>query len=95
VLLCGDLNALPFSTVCRRLGTRLRDTQKALGRHRPKATFFGRMPIARIDYIFADPGIEVAAVHVDRSHAARLASDHLPLIVDVRLPAGPSRRRRG
>ena len=87
VVLCGDLNALPFSPVCRRLRTRLRDAQHVLQHHRPKATFFGRMPMARIDYVFVEPMIEVVSVEVASGEQARLASDHLPLIVDLRLRA--------
>jgi endonuclease/exonuclease/phosphatase family metal-dependent hydrolase len=88
VILCGDLNALPLSPVCRRLRTRLRDAQQALQNHRPKATFFGRLPMVRIDYVFVGQELEVLGVEVARGARARLASDHLPLIVDLRLPGG-------
>ncbi len=86
VVLCGDLNAIPSSPVCRRLGERLRDSQKELEAHRPMKTFYGRYPTARIDHVFADPEIEVLSVAVPSSQLTRIASDHLPLVVDLRIP---------
>jgi endonuclease/exonuclease/phosphatase family metal-dependent hydrolase len=87
VILVGDFNALPESPVCRMLHTRLHDAQAELRGHRPKKTLFGRYPSARIDHVFVDPGVAVDAVDVPKSELARTASDHLPLIVDLHLPA--------
>jgi endonuclease/exonuclease/phosphatase family metal-dependent hydrolase len=44
------------------------------------------MGLGRIDHVFVDPEIEVAAVGVADDRQARVASDHLPLMVDLRLP---------
>jgi endonuclease/exonuclease/phosphatase family metal-dependent hydrolase len=85
VILCGDFNALPASKVCRRLRERLNDAQIELDRHRPRGTFFGRFPAARIDHVFVDAGFEVADIEVPDSELVRVASDHLPLIVEVHL----------
>ena len=85
VILCGDLNALPASKVCRRLRNRLNDAQIEHKRQRPRGTFFGRFPVARIDHVFVDAGFEVTGIEVPDSELARLASDHLPLIVEVKL----------
>ena len=85
VVLCGDFNALPRSPVCRQLGTRLRDVEKGVPRQRPKRTFFGRLPVARIDHIFVDRHIAVDHIEVPNTTLTRLASDHLPLIADLRL----------
>jgi endonuclease/exonuclease/phosphatase family metal-dependent hydrolase len=87
VLLCGDFNALPSSPVCRRLRARLNDAQIELESHRPRGTFFGRFPTARIDHVFVDTASEVVDIELPNSEMVRLASDHLPLVVDVRLPA--------
>lgn len=84
-ILCGDFNALPMSRVCRRLRNRLKDAQSDLARHRPRGTFFGRFPAIRIDHVFVDTGFEVTGIEVPDSELARVASDHLPLIVEVRL----------
>ncbi|MEX2118157.1 MAG: endonuclease/exonuclease/phosphatase family protein [Pirellulales bacterium] len=85
LIFCGDLNALPGSRVHRRLCDRLRDAQIDLQNHRPQRTFFGRYPLGRIDYIFVAGDLEVVSVEVVRTHLARVASDHLPLLVEVRI----------
>ncbi|MEA3274639.1 MAG: endonuclease/exonuclease/phosphatase family protein [Pseudomonadota bacterium] len=95
VVLCGDFNALPASKVCRRLRTRLNDAQIELDSHRPRSTFFGRFPVARIDHVFVDLGLETVDIEVPDSELVRVASDHLPLIVELGIrqenPASPPR----
>lgn len=86
VVLAGDLNALPRSYVHRQLSRRLRDAQRALSGHRPKPTFSGRLPTARIDHVFVDSSLEVLSIDVPANELCRLASDHLPLIAELRLP---------
>ena len=93
VVLCGDFNAFPSSPACRRLRTRLHDAQIELDSHRPRSTFFGRFPTARIDHVFVDPGIEVLDIEVPDTELVRVASDHLPLIVEMRFPAGSAMSR--
>lgn len=87
LIVCGDFNALPHSLVHRLLSARLSDVQRAFaatpGGRRPQATFPGRLPTARIDHIFVGSGIRVRQVAVGRGALARLASDHLPLVVDL------------
>lgn len=85
-ILCGDFNALPSSNVCHRLRSRLNDAQIKLDLHRPRSTFFGRMPTLRIDHVFLDPSIEVINIEVPNTELACTASDHLPLIVEVTFP---------
>lgn len=85
-VLCGDLNALPSSPVCRRLRGRLNDAQFELESHRPKGTFFGRFPAGRIDHIFVAPRLDVVDVEVPNTELTRLASDHLPLVVELQMP---------
>jgi endonuclease/exonuclease/phosphatase family metal-dependent hydrolase len=86
VILCGDLNALPKSRVCLSLRRRLHDVQGVAKGHRPHHTIPGRYPMVRIDHVFIDPCIEVVRVTVPSTDLERVASDHLPLIVEVRLP---------
>ncbi|MFH1602659.1 MAG: endonuclease/exonuclease/phosphatase family protein [Pseudomonadota bacterium] len=85
VIVCGDFNALPASPVCRRLRNRLNDAQIEMERHRPRGTFFGRFPAVRIDHMFVDAGFEVVDIEVPDSELARVASDHLPLIVEIKV----------
>ncbi|BCA79706.1 hypothetical protein AOP6_1493 [Desulfuromonas sp. AOP6] len=84
VILCGDFNALPSSAVCRRLAGRLKDVQIEAPSHRPRGTYSGRFPAVRIDHIFTSPGLEVTGIEVPSSELARSASDHLPLIAEMR-----------
>ncbi|MCP4250699.1 MAG: EEP domain-containing protein [bacterium] len=86
VVLCGDFNALPNSPALRQLSGRLRDAQTELERHRPQGTFFGRFAAARIDHVFVDPRIEVIDVEVPNTALNRAASDHLPLVVEIKMP---------
>lgn len=85
VILCGDFNALPGSPVCRKLRRNFRDAQLMLNDHRPQRTFFGRYPVGRIDHVFVSPEITVTGIEVPRTALTRVASDHLPLIVEVNI----------
>lgn len=84
VILLGDLNAVRRSRVYRKLSDRLQDAQ-AQRRGRPLRTFPARVPLLRIDHIFCNASVEVLAVETARTALARLASDHLPLVMDFRL----------
>lgn len=86
VILCGDFNAQPSSLVCRRLGGCLLDAQAAARDHRPRGTFSSRFPTVRIDHIFVSPGLEVTGIEIPASQLARVASDHLPLLAEIRVP---------
>lgn len=85
VILCGDLNSFPYSRLYLNISKVLRDAQKELDDHKPKATFFSHYPIARIDHVFVSPEFEVARVEVSRTDLDKIASDHLPLIVDLKI----------
>jgi len=85
-LLCGDFNSLPRSPVYCQLSKMLKDAQTAIaGPSRLHRTFPSQFPIARIDHVFVSCQLEVVHVEVPPSQLARTASDHLPLIVEIRL----------
>jgi endonuclease/exonuclease/phosphatase family metal-dependent hydrolase len=84
-LLCGDLNAVPNATTYRRFAAKLRDAQRALPGHRPRATFPSRLPLLRLDHVFVSDDLEVRAVNVPWNGRSRRASDHLPLIIDLEM----------
>jgi endonuclease/exonuclease/phosphatase family metal-dependent hydrolase len=92
LLLCGDLNALPGSRVCRQLGQRLHYAQQQLADHKPRATFSGRYPALRIDHVFVSDNVKVVAVAAPRTAMTRVASDHLPLLVDLNIDKLPDDR---
>lgn len=86
-ILLGDFNAAPRYAVYKSFATRLRDVQRNADgtrrRGRSVRTFPSRMPMLRIDHVFVSPDIDVLGVHAPDSTLARIASDHLPLVVDL------------
>lgn len=92
-VLVGDLNAVPRSRAYRRLAGRLCDA--GLGRSRGAgATFPSRLPLLRIDHVFVDETVEVVRARPVRTPLSRIASDHLPLLVELDLSraGGPKDR---
>ena len=61
------------------------DSQTSLVGHRPHSTWSGRYPLTQIDHVFINSFLQVNSVFVPRTSLDQLASDHLPLIVDVSL----------
>lgn len=64
--------------------------QLSLDGHRPERTWLSHYPFRRIDHVFVSDEIEVVRVEVPRTDLARKASDHLPLIVDLRFTEKPA-----
>lgn len=95
VILGGDFNAVPQSRAYRRLAAALRDAQEAARPARPRPTFPSRLPMLRLDHVFLRGIPEVSRAEPLRTPLARVASDHLPLLVEFRLgaarPAGSQR----
>ena len=58
--------------------------------HRPLNTFTTLLPFTRIDHIFVSPHFEVYEARVPQNAVTRVASDHLPLIVDLFFTSEPS-----
>lgn len=81
-VLLGDFNALPISQTYRMLTAVLRDAQDGLGRA-PTATFPSGFPILRIDHVFLSGEIRATAIESPFDPRARVASDHLPLVVEI------------
>jgi endonuclease/exonuclease/phosphatase family metal-dependent hydrolase len=88
LVLCGDFNAGPLSPLYFLLRRRLRDAQRGPGR-RARATFPSRFPLLRLDHVWLGQGLSADAVHVPRDALARMASDHLPIVVDLSLGSAP------
>ena len=80
VILCGDLNSTPNNRVYRTLSGRLRDAFAEAGEGWGM-TYHARLPAVRIDYVFVSEEWEVVAARVQEAHL----SDHLPLLVTLRL----------
>ena len=80
----GDVNERPTGPVWGWLAEQgLRDLGPGTGR-----TFPAIRPDRRIDGAFASDGVELVDFRVVDDPRALVASDHLPLLVTVRIPAG-------
>jgi endonuclease/exonuclease/phosphatase family metal-dependent hydrolase len=88
VILLGDFNATPRSRAYQRLVSHLRDAQTQVRLAKPKATFPSRLPMLRIDHAFVSREIRVQRVETVRTPLARVASDHLPLLVEFQIVHG-------
>ncbi|HJE25263.1 MAG TPA: endonuclease/exonuclease/phosphatase family protein [Methylorubrum populi] len=89
VVLLGDFNATAWSRAYRRLNRRLTDARRLAGRRRGRgeATFPSRFPLLRIDHVFVSDRIAVERIAVVNTALARQASDHLPLLAEIRIGA--------
>jgi endonuclease/exonuclease/phosphatase family metal-dependent hydrolase len=83
-ILLGDFNAAPYSRTYRMLARALRDAQHGLP-YVPVSTFPSKFPFMRIDHVFLAGPWRVRKVETPFSGLARIASDHLPLLVELDL----------
>jgi endonuclease/exonuclease/phosphatase family metal-dependent hydrolase len=90
-ILVGDFNALPSSLAYRKITSRVMDAQRAPKVAKPSATFPVRLPFLRIDHVFVSGGIEVLRAETVRNRLTRVASDHLPLVIDFAVHGGAER----
>lgn len=84
-ILVGDLNAGPTSEVLARLRKHFVDTQAGMEGPFAGATFLSWAPLRRIDYALISPDCRLERSSVYNSRLTRLASDHLPLYIDVEI----------
>jgi len=88
VILGADLNEPPGGTAWQVLGAALMDGSAGVRAAGPWATFPAAAPRQRIDAILVDPRIRVTGYRVAADlPAAGRASDHLPVVADLELPA--------
>jgi endonuclease/exonuclease/phosphatase family metal-dependent hydrolase len=85
VILCGDFNALPSSAVHKRLKDALSDEQESLGFGHTEWTFPSHYPLVRFDHLFVSPDLGVESVQIPQTKLTRVASDHLPLVVKLKV----------
>lgn len=77
-VVAGDLNEEPGGPTHRRLGLRLQDVTTTVG-----PTFTARNPRRRLDVVLASSALLASGARALRDDAARAASDHLPVVVDL------------
>lgn len=80
VLLLGDLNSTPDNWVHGRLSSVLKDAFAEEGRGWGK-TYHTRLPVVRIDFVFVSEHWDVISARVVDAYL----SDHLPLLVELKL----------
>ncbi|HEX9313490.1 MAG TPA: endonuclease/exonuclease/phosphatase family protein, partial [Actinomycetota bacterium] len=85
VLIGGDFNEQPDGKAVAFLAKRYWDAW-LLGGDVSGETFPASDPSARIDFLFVSEGVGVLRVIVPPGPDARLASDHLPVVAELRLP---------
>jgi endonuclease/exonuclease/phosphatase family metal-dependent hydrolase len=84
-LVVGDFNEWPRGLASRLLEKNFKtaEPRRLLGRTR---SYPGILPLAHVDHIYYDPPLRAVKVIIRRSRLALIASDHLPVIADFRLP---------
>lgn len=87
-IVLGDFNEWLRGSVTRTLKSHLEsaDIRSHLGRSR---TYPGVLPIFQLDHIYFDSELELEHLHLYQSRTALVASDHLPLVADLRIPTLP------
>ena len=83
VVVCGDFNSRPSSQVHKIIGTGLREAFRQGGQKLPR-TFSTRWPFVCLDYLFVSPEVEVEHIEAWKSPLATLASDHFPIVAQIR-----------
>lgn len=86
LILLGDFNAGALSPLYFWLRRRLADAQRAGGRS-ARATWPARCPLLRLDHVWIGKQLSVERVQVPRDRLTRVASDHLPIVVDLVIEA--------
>jgi endonuclease/exonuclease/phosphatase family metal-dependent hydrolase len=84
-ILLGDFNATGTSVVYRTFAAKLDPARRLAPRKSPTSTFPSPLPVLRIDHVFVSPEIRVIDVFAPFEPLTRIASDHLPLVVDFEL----------
>jgi endonuclease/exonuclease/phosphatase family metal-dependent hydrolase len=81
----GDFNEWTRGLATRLLGEEL--VSADLREHLPRArTYPGVLPFLHLDHIYFDPSLRLERLWLHRGMTALVASDHLPLVADFKLP---------
>ena len=84
LILLGDFNSLPGSPPFELLARQLRDTRTLVDPSPRLRTFPTRLPSLAVDHIFVNDKFRVDSVAVVRNAGTRIASDHFPVVADLR-----------
>lgn len=78
-IIVGDFNEWTRGLATRMLSRHFQSADIAMHLKR-KRTYPGVLPFMHLDHIYYDPDFELREMHLHRTKAALLASDHLPLV---------------
>ncbi|MGZ3315071.1 MAG: endonuclease/exonuclease/phosphatase family protein [Caulobacteraceae bacterium] len=82
LILLGDFNATPHAQAYRTLAARFIDARVQAPGPGRTPTFPSRLPMLAIDHVFLDGKVRATRVQTVSGPLARMASDHLALVVD-------------
>jgi endonuclease/exonuclease/phosphatase family metal-dependent hydrolase len=85
VVLCGDFNSRLNSMIGRTLGKEFHSILFDVPGARRLKTFPSFFPLGLVDHIFLGPGVKAVKIETPKTHLEKTASDHLPLIVEIRI----------
>jgi endonuclease/exonuclease/phosphatase family metal-dependent hydrolase len=85
VIFCGDFNALLNSRICRAVGRDLHSIHFHVPGRSHLKTFPSFFPLGLVDHIFLGKGIKAVKIETPETQLEKTASDHLPLIAEVRI----------
>ena len=84
-ILIGDFNEWVRGLTTKLLSAHLKSADVKLHLQRSK-TYPGIMPLLHLDHIYYDDQLEMESLYLHRSRRALVASDHLPLVADFKMP---------
>jgi endonuclease/exonuclease/phosphatase family metal-dependent hydrolase len=84
-VMLGDFNDWTQGPVSRLLASHLVSAD-LMAHLRRRRTYPGLLPMVHLDHIFFDASLHLESLKLHRSRTALMASDHLPLVADLRLP---------
>jgi len=87
-IVIGDFNEWTRGITTRLLQQSFK-SDRPIRNRRSARTFPGVLPILSLDHCYYEAPLEMESTRIWRSRRAMIASDHLPLIADFRLPVEP------
>jgi endonuclease/exonuclease/phosphatase family metal-dependent hydrolase len=86
-LVLGDFNEWMRGLATSLLNEKLRsvDLRDFLPRKRTQRTYPGLFPVLHLDHIYYAGKVEILGVELPRTRLSLVASDHLPIVADIRL----------
>ncbi|HYG71874.1 MAG TPA: endonuclease/exonuclease/phosphatase family protein, partial [Actinomycetota bacterium] len=87
VVIGGDANERPEGRAMTRLAKSFPDAWTRAGKGSGD-TIPATAPVARIDYVFTSPAIDVVRAWVPDGADLAVASDHRPVVADLDIPDG-------